>query len=59
MQLKRFVIGGLLSTVSLSALALIGTQQAQINNFKPFLVITVVVSILGVMAIYQKRLQRH
>lgn len=59
MQLKQFIMGGLLSTASLSALALIGVQQVQINNFKPFLVITVVVSILGVMAAYQKRLQRH
>ncbi|CAB9539372.1 hypothetical protein [uncultured Gammaproteobacteria bacterium] len=59
MQFKQFIIGVLLSTVSLSALALIGTQQAQINNFKPFLIITVVVSILGAIATYQKRLQRH
>ncbi|MDC9715206.1 MAG: hypothetical protein PSN36_05265 [Gammaproteobacteria bacterium] len=59
MQLKQFIIGGLLSTISLSTLALMGTQQAQINNFKPFLVIILVALVLGVMAIYQKHLQHH
>lgn len=59
MQLKKILISGLLSTTSLSVLALIGVKQAQINNFKPFLVITIVVLILGVTATYQKHLQHH
>ncbi|WXT99593.1 MAG: hypothetical protein Ctma_0293 [Catillopecten margaritatus gill symbiont] len=57
MQLKKIFIGGLLSTTSLSVLALIGSKQAEINNFKPFLVIASVALILGVMATYQKHLQ--
>jgi hypothetical protein len=40
-------------------LALIGAQQAQINNFKPFVVIVTVALILGAMAYYQKHLQHH
>jgi hypothetical protein len=43
MHTRKFIIAGLLSTTSLSVLALIGAQQAQINNFKPFVVIVTVV----------------
>lgn len=59
MQLKKILIGGLLSTTSLSVLALIGTKQAEINNFKPFLIITIIALILGVLAYYQKQLQHR
>ncbi|SMN13891.1 hypothetical protein BHECKSOX2_1082 [Bathymodiolus heckerae thiotrophic gill symbiont] len=59
MQLKQFTVGGLLSIVSLNTLALMDTQQVQINNFKPFLVITIVALVLGAMAIYQKHLQHR
>ncbi|CAC9477156.1 hypothetical protein [bacterium endosymbiont of Bathymodiolus sp. 5 South] len=59
MHTRKFIIAGLLSTTSLSVLALIGAQQAQINNFKPFVVIVTVALILGAMAYYQKHLQHH
>ncbi len=59
MQTRKLIIGGLLSTTSLSVLALIGAQQAQINNFKPFVVIVLVALTLGVIATYQKHLQGH
>ncbi|MBW5289511.1 hypothetical protein [Abyssogena phaseoliformis symbiont] len=42
----------------LSVLALIGAQQNQINNTKPFLIITIVALILGVMA-YMQKYQQH
>ncbi len=57
MQTRKLIIGGLLSTTSLSVLALIGAQQAQINNFKPFMVMVLVTLTLGMMATYQKHLQ--
>ncbi|BAS67441.1 hypothetical protein [Bathymodiolus septemdierum thioautotrophic gill symbiont] len=57
MQLKKILIGVLLSTTSLSVLALIGAKQAEINNGKAFVVITIVALILGAMAFYQKQLQ--
>jgi hypothetical protein len=59
MHTRKLIIGGLLSTTSLSVLALIGAQQAQINNFKPFMVIILVVMVLGAMATYQKYLQNN
>jgi uncharacterized membrane protein len=59
MRLKKIIVVGLSSTISLSVLALVGNQQAQINNFKPFLVITIVALILGSVAYYQKSLQRQ
>ncbi|NYT28323.1 hypothetical protein [Candidatus Thiodubiliella endoseptemdiera] len=59
MQLKKSIIIGILSTVSLSSLALMGSQQAQTNNLKPFLVIGIVTLILGAIATYQKYLQQH
>ncbi len=57
-MIRKIIIGGLSSVFSLGVLALIGNQQAQINNFKPFLVITIVAFILGAMAYYQKSLSR-
>ncbi len=59
MQLKKSIIIGILSTVSLSSLALMGSQQVQTNNLKPFLVIGIVTLILGAIATYQKYLQQH
>ncbi|SMN10739.1 hypothetical protein SPBRAN_914 [uncultured Candidatus Thioglobus sp.] len=56
---KKIIIGGLLFVFSLSVLAFVGSQQAQINNFKPFLVITVVALVLGTVAYYQKSLQNQ
>lgn len=47
-----------LSVFSLSVLALMGTQQSQINNAKPFLIITIVALILGVIA-YMQKYQQH
>lgn len=57
-NIKKLTLSILVSTTSLSVLALVGTQQAQINNTKPFLIITLVTLILGAMASYQKHLQR-
>ncbi|CAC9494361.1 hypothetical protein [uncultured Gammaproteobacteria bacterium] len=59
MRTRKLIVGGLLSTTSLSVLALIGAQQAQINNFKPFMIIILVVLVLGAMATYQKYLQNN
>ena len=59
MRTRKLIIGGLLSTTSLSVLALIGAQQAQINNFKPFMVIILVALVLGAIATYQKYLQNN
>jgi hypothetical protein len=59
MKLKKIIIAVILSSTSLSVLALMGEHQAQINNFKPFMVITIVTLLLGTMAAYQKHLQRH
>ncbi|SMN00622.1 hypothetical protein SPONN_1814 [uncultured Candidatus Thioglobus sp.] len=55
----KIIIAGLLSVFSLSVLAFVGSQQAQLNNFKPFLVITVVAFTLGIVAYYQKSLQNQ
>jgi uncharacterized membrane protein YeiH len=59
MKLKKILMTGLLSSASLSVFAMIGTQQAQINNLKPFMVITLVALTLGLMAAYQKKLQHR
>ncbi|CAB5496120.1 hypothetical protein [uncultured Gammaproteobacteria bacterium] len=59
MRTRKLIVGGLLSTTSLSVLALIGAQQAQINNFKPFMIIILVVLVLSAMATYQKYLQNN
>ncbi|CAC9528896.1 hypothetical protein [uncultured Gammaproteobacteria bacterium] len=59
MRTRKLIVGGLLSTTSLSVLALIGVQQAQINNFKPFMIIILVVLVLSAMATYQKYLQNN
>ncbi|SMM97849.1 hypothetical protein SPONL_1495 [uncultured Candidatus Thioglobus sp.] len=55
----KIIIASLLSVFSLSVLAFVGSQQAQLNNFKPFLVITVVAFTLGIVAYYQKSLQNQ
>lgn len=53
MQIRKLIIGGLLSITSLSVLALIDTQQAQTNSFKPFIAIVLVALTLGVIATYR------
>ncbi len=58
MQMRKLATR-LLLTILLSIVALIAVKQAQIGNFKSFLVIVTVALTLGVAAIYQKHLQNR